>query len=174
MKNPYLFDLAKSKPTVTKPGGTVQGAYENVFPIVTGQQAAMFMVVLKPGAIREPHWHPDAWEFDYCISGKARMSVVGPNNEWTMFDVEPGQVVFVPMGFFHYFENIGNDDLQFLITFNNSGAESDDDIGVSVSLGGMPRHVLAATFGVSKELFEQIPRPHEQVTIVSGSAEPPV
>ena len=51
----------------------------------------MFLVVLKPGGIREPHWHPDAWEFDYCISGTARMSVVGPNNEWKMFDVKPGR-----------------------------------------------------------------------------------
>ena len=61
--------------------------------------------------------------------------------------MKSGQVVFVPMGFFHYFENIGKDDLHFLVSFNNSGAESDDDIGVSVSLGGIPRHVLAATFG---------------------------
>ncbi|MGG7380546.1 cupin domain-containing protein, partial [Escherichia coli] len=75
------------------------------------------------------HWHPDAWEFDYCIKGKARMSVVGPNNEWKLFDVKPGQAVFVPMGFFHYFENIGDDDLHFLVSFNNSKAESDDDIG---------------------------------------------
>ena len=167
MKNPYLFDLARSKPTVTKPAGTVRGAYEKVFPIVKGQKAAMFLVILKPGGIREPHWHPDAWEFDYCISGTARMSVVGPNNEWKLFDVKPGQVVFVPMGFFHYFENIGKDDLHFLVSFNNSGAESDDDIGVSVSLGGTPRHVLAATFGVPKSVFDQIPKLHQEVTIVS-------
>jgi oxalate decarboxylase len=168
MKNPYLFDLAKSKPTVTKPAGTVQGAYEKVFPVVKGQKAAMFLVVLKPGGIREPHWHPDAWEFDYCIKGKARMSVVGPNNEWQLFDVKPGQVVFVPMGFFHYFENIGDDDLHFLVSFNNSGAESDDDIGVSVSLGGVPNHVLAATFGVPEKVFDQVPKLHKDVAIVSG------
>lgn len=168
MKNPYLFDLAKSKPTVVKPAGTVQGAYEKVFPIVKGQKAAMFLVVLKPGGIREPHWHPDAWEFDYCISGTARMSIVGPNNEWKIFDVKPGQVVFVPMGFFHYFENTGTDDLHFLVSFNNSQAESDDDIGVSVSLGGTPRHVLAATFGVPEAVFEQVPKLHKEVTIVAG------
>jgi len=173
MQNPYLFDLVNSPPTVTKPAGTVQGAYEKNFPVVSGQNAAMFLVVLKPGGIREPHWHPSAWEFDYCISGTARMSVVGPNNEWTTFEVAAGQVVFVPMGFFHYFENIGNDDLRFLVSFNNSGAESDDDIGVSVSLGGVPRHVLAATFGVPKEVFEQVPRLHEQVTIVAGEPQRP-
>ena len=82
MKNPFLYDLAKSTPAVKKPSGTVQLAYEKVFPVVAGQNAAMALVVLKKGGIREPHWHPDAWEFDYCISGEARMSVVGPNDEW--------------------------------------------------------------------------------------------
>ena len=168
MKNRFLFDLAKSKPAVRKPAGSVQGAYEKVFPIVKGQKAAMFLVTLKPGGIREPHWHPDAWEFDYCLAGTARMAVVGPNNEWKLFDVRQGQVVFVPMGFFHYFENIGKEDLRFLVMFNNSGAESDDDIGVSVSLGGTPNHALAATFGVPKSVFEKIPKLHQEVTIVSA------
>ncbi len=166
MKNPYLFDLAKSKPTVKKPEGTVQGCYEKVFPIVTDRQAAMFLVVLKPRGIREPHWHPSAWEFDYCISGRARMSVVAPDNEWKIFDVKPGQVVFVPQGYFHYFENIGRDDLHFLVVFNNSSAESDDDIGISVSLGGVPNHVLARTFGVSTKVFDKIPKLHKEVVIV--------
>jgi oxalate decarboxylase len=167
MKNPYLFDLAKSKPTVKKPAGTVQGAYEKVFPIVKHQKGAMFLVVLKPGGIREPHWHPNAWEFDYCISGRARMSVVAPNNEWKEFDVEPGQVVFVPTGFFHYFENIGSADLHFLVVFNNSASEASDDIGISVSRGGIPNHVLAATFGVHPKAFHKIPKLHKEVILTS-------
>src|SRR4051794_41770600 len=96
----------------------LNGCYERVFPVVKGQKAAMFLVVLKPGGIREPHWHPDAWEFDYCISGKARMSVAGPNNHRKMFDVNPGQVVFVPMGYFHDFANIGEDDQHSPASFN--------------------------------------------------------
>jgi oxalate decarboxylase len=95
------------------------------------------------------------------------MSVVGPNNEWREFKVEPGQIVFVPQGYFHYFENIGEEDLRFLIVFNNSTKESSDDIGVSVSLGGTPNHVLAATFGVPDSVFEQIPKLHKEVIITS-------
>jgi oxalate decarboxylase len=166
-KNPYLYDLTKSKPMVKKPAGTVQLAYEKPFPIVKGQSAAMALVVLKKGGIREPHWHPDAWEFDYCISGKARMAVVAPNNAWQSFTVEPGQIVFVPQGYFHYFENIGEDDLRFLIVFNNSSRESGDDIGISVSLGGMPNEALAATFGVPVKVFDEIPKLHKGVVITS-------
>ena len=166
MKNPYLFDLAKSKPRVKKPAGTVQGAFQDVFPILKHQKGAMFLVVLKPRGIREPHWHPDAWEFDYCISGRARMSVVAPNNQWTLFEVKAGQVVFVPQGYFHYFENIGREDLRFLVVFNDSTSESDDDIGISVSLGGVPNRVLAATFGVPEAVFDEIPKLHKEVIII--------
>jgi oxalate decarboxylase len=165
--NPYLYDLAQSKPAVKKPAGTVQLAYEDDFPIVKGQAAAMAIVTLEKGGIREPHWHPDAWEFDYCISGKARMAVVAPNNEWQSFDVEAGQIVFVPQGYFHYFENIGEEQLRFLVVFNNSTKESGDDIGVSVSLGGMPNEVLAATFGVALKVFDEIPKLHQGVIITS-------
>jgi len=166
MKNPYLFDLVKSKPTVKKPKGTVQGVYENVFPILKHQKGAMFLVALKPKGIREPHWHPNAWEFDYCISGRARMAVVAPNNEWKIFEVSAGQVVFVPMGYFHYFENIGDDELRFLVVFNDSASEAGDDIGITVSLGGMPNHVLAKTFGVRDSAFAAIPKLHKEVIIV--------
>ena len=121
----------------------------------------------EKSGIREPHWHPDAWEFDYRINGEARMSVVGPNNEWQNFKVEPGQIVFVPQGYYHYFENVGKEDLRFLIVFNNSTKESNDDIGISVSLGGTPNHVLAATFGVPHSVFEQIPKLHKEVIITS-------
>jgi oxalate decarboxylase len=51
--------------------------------------------------------------------------------------------------------------------FNNSTKESGDDIGVSVSLGGMPNHVLAATFGVPEGVFDQIPKLHKGVVITS-------
>jgi hypothetical protein len=49
MKNPFLYDLAKSTPAVKKPSGTVQLAYEKVFPVVAGQNAAVALVVLKKG-----------------------------------------------------------------------------------------------------------------------------
>jgi len=166
-KNPFLYDLAKSKPAVKKPAGTVQLAYEKDFPVVKGQSAAMAMVLLKKGGIREPHWHPDAWEFDYCISGTARMAVVAPDGVWQHFKVEPGQIVFVPQGYFHYFENIGEEELRFLIVFNNSTRESGDDIGIAVSVGGMPRHVMAATFGVPETVLDQIPKLHTGVVITS-------
>ena len=50
----------------------------------------------------------------------------------------------------------------------NGGATRDGEIGVAVSLGGTPRRVRAGTFGVPKSGFDQIPKRHREVTIVSG------
>jgi len=49
--------------------------------------------------------------------------------------------------------------------FNNSTRESNDDIGISVSLGGTPNEVLAATFGAPKANFKPIPKLHKEVII---------
>ena len=62
---PYSFPLASAKPTATTPGGTVTELTEKNFPIFKGNDAGVFFLVLKPGALREPHWHPNAWEMDY-------------------------------------------------------------------------------------------------------------
>jgi hypothetical protein len=32
----------------------------------------------------------------------------------------------------------------------------------------VPNHVLAATFGVPEKVFDQVPKLHEEVTIVTG------
>jgi hypothetical protein len=40
-------------------------------------------------------------------------------------------------------------------------------IGISVSIGGVARHVPAATFGVKGEVFDQIPKLHKEVVLTS-------
>ena len=153
-KNPFLFDLAKSKPTVKKPSGTVQGAYDKVFAVVSGQQAAMFLVVLKPGGIREPHWHPSASEINIVTKGVAAWALVDGNGNHQSFDQHVGDVVFAPQGSFHYFENRGPDDMKIVIIQNTSTPESKDNIGIGESLSMLPPRVLSAVFGVPAETFK--------------------
>ena len=108
MSHPNLINLEEQPPKVYD-GGTVRGVSASQFPILAGQNGAMYSVKLLPGGVREPHWHPNAWEFDYCVSGYGRMTVLGTDGTAVdTFDVAPGDAVFVPMGYFHYFENIGD------------------------------------------------------------------
>jgi len=41
----------------------------------------MAMVTVHPGGLRELHWHPNADEWQYFISGKGRMTVVATGNK---------------------------------------------------------------------------------------------
>jgi oxalate decarboxylase len=164
-QHPHVFHLSAWAPDVFS-GGTLQGATGDNWKILSGQQASVYLARLEPGGVREPHWHPSAWELNFVISGSARWSLVGPQATHDKFEVAKGDLVFAPQGHFHYFENASDtEELVVLIIFNASASEPDDDVGIVASLSAIPVDVLGAVFGVSPELFERIPRKLERVTI---------
>src|SRR5262249_34008244 len=82
------------------------------------------LMQIKPGALREPHWHPNADEWQYYISGRARMGVFGSHGRVRIEEFNAGDVGYVPQGYGHYIENIGNEDVELLIALNNGTYES--------------------------------------------------
>lgn len=76
---------------------------------------------LKKGDVREPHWHPNASELSYCLSGRAEMSIFlgSPNRVHDSFTIEPGNIVFVPQGYLHDFDIVSNEEAKFVLVFNN-------------------------------------------------------
>ena len=124
------------------------------------------MARLKPGGIREPHWHPSGWELNFVISGKVRWSFVGPQATHDTFEAEKGDLVFAPQGHFHYFENASTtEELVVLIVFNTSASEPADDIGIVASLSAIPPETLGAIFKTSPEASKNLPRKIERVTL---------
>ena len=73
------------------------------------------------------------------------MIIFGPGDTLDTFEVGPGEIVFIPPAYFHYIENIDdNDDTQFAF-FNH---ERPEDIGISGSFGAYSNEILASVFGV--------------------------
>jgi oxalate decarboxylase len=149
----HLFHLG-AQPLSTYDGGSFQQADEDTFPILKGQQASIVKLTLLPGGIREPHWHPSAWEINIVTSGVAAWVVVDGNGNHESFDQHVGDVVFAPQGSFHYFENRGPADMKIIIIQNTSTPESKDNIGIGESLSQLPPRVLSAVFGVPAETFK--------------------
>jgi oxalate decarboxylase len=145
-KHRYSFPLASAKPSDTTPGGTVTELTENNFPIFKGNAAGVFFLVLKAGALREPHWHPNAWEMDYCVEGKGELGIVTPDGDQRVQTLSPGDIGFIPQGWAHYIRNPGPGDMKFVVVFNNS---LPNDIGLSTMFGGMPTGTFSQTLGVS-------------------------
>ena len=161
----HLFHLGALAPT-TYDGGTQQQAHEDNFPILKGQQASIQLITLQPGGIREPHWHPSAWEINLVTNGVATWVLVDGNGNHESFDAHVDDIVFAPQGSFHYFENRGTGNLEVLIIQNTSAPEDKDNIGVGESLSKLPPTVLSAVFGVPTETFNSFKKFDNAVTIL--------
>lgn len=150
----FQFDLADAKPSISEHGNTIREASQSSFPVLAGNAVAFFMIDMLPGALRVPHWHPNAWELDYCLEGKAEFWIVGPDNTGNTVKqavtIEPGQLFFIPQGWFHAIKAVSSSNLKLLLTFNN-GLPS--DIGIPAGLNGVGNNVFAQTFGVSPDVF---------------------
>lgn len=67
VSEPLIFLASQMKPNVNRMGGEVKIIDKTIFP-VTNISAAI--VTLKPGAMRELHWHVNSDEWQYYIQGK--------------------------------------------------------------------------------------------------------
>ncbi|WP_405164960.1 cupin domain-containing protein [Nocardia sp. NBC_01499] len=165
----HLFKLKAAAPT-SFDGGYLQSSNEDNFPVLQGQKGSVVFIHLDVGGIREPHWHPTAWELNFIISGTAKWTILGTHPDGTyhndVFEAEQGDLVFAPQGYFHYFENARADrPLDVLAVFNTSAGEPNDDIGIVGTLNSLPREVLAASFGIPVSAFANVPTDIKPVVI---------
>lgn len=98
-------------------GGFVRIADSTNFP--AAQQIAAALVEVEPGGMRELHWHPNSDEWQYYISGAARMSVFAAEGRARTFDFQAGDVGYVPFAMGHYVQNTGTEALRFLEVFTS-------------------------------------------------------
>ena len=112
----YTWRMMEQVPIKTK-GGTVRITDSRLFPISTTTAAAL--VELEPGGLREVHWHPNGDEWLYVIEGQARMGVFAGQGQARTFDLQAGDVGYVPVAMGHYLENTGSTKFRFLETFKS-------------------------------------------------------
>lgn len=161
----HLFRLGAQDPT-THDGGSFRQASGDNFGILKGQEASIVLLTLQPGGIREPHWHPSAWELNIVTAGVASWVIIDGNGNHESFDQNVGDVVFAPQGSFHYFENRGPAEMKIVIIQNTSAAEDKDNIGIGESISRLPPRVLAAVFGVPAETFESFKKIDNAIVIL--------
>jgi oxalate decarboxylase len=113
----YTFRMKAMKPLVEGPGGSVRVVDSNNFPAAKTIASALFTI--KPGALRELHWHPKS-EWQYYLGGSARMTVFASAGQAHTMDYKANDVGYVPAVAGHYLQNTGNDDMSFLALFKSS------------------------------------------------------
>ena len=109
--------MLAQQPIKTK-SGTVRITDTSVFPASKTISAAL--VEVRPGGMRELHWHPNTNEWQYYIEGQARMGVFAASGQARTFDFMAGDVGYVPFAMGHYIENTGSMSLRFLEVFKSN------------------------------------------------------
>jgi len=121
--------------------GSIRRLTADNFPILTG--LSIKRLLINPGAMRTPHWHANANELTYCVSGTALVSVLDTGNKFASFVVRAGDMFHIDSGSLHHIENIGADACEFIITFRN---ERPQDFGLGAAFGAMTDAVLGNTY----------------------------
>ncbi|KAH7248581.1 RmlC-like cupin domain-containing protein [Fusarium redolens] len=123
--------------------------------------AATF-VTLKPGGLRELHWHPNAEEWLYFHQGKARATVFIGNAAARTFDFSAGDTAAFPDNSGHYIENTSEDEDLIWIEVYKSDRVA--DISLTQWLALTPPDVVAQTLNVSISFVESLKK-EKQVLI---------
>jgi oxalate decarboxylase len=113
----YSYRLSAQQP-IKVAGGQVRIVDSSNFPAASTIAAAL--VEVQPGGLREMHWHPNNDEWQYYISGRARMTVFASGGRARTFDYQAGDVGYAPFAMGHYVENTGDEPLRYLEMFRSS------------------------------------------------------
>ncbi|KIN29081.1 MULTISPECIES: oxalate decarboxylase [Bacillus] len=110
---------------------------------------------LKPGAIRELHWHKEA-EWAYMIYGSARVTIVDEKGRSFIDDVGEGDLWYFPSGLPHSIQAL-EEGAEFLLVFNDGSFSENSTFQLTDWLAHTPKEVIAANFGVTKEEIANLP-----------------
>lgn len=149
----HKYEMLDQPPHKIYKGGREWRVDSTRFPIsktVTG-----VILDLEPGALRELHWHPAADEWQYVVEGNISVTMFGSHGRYRTETMEKGDVGYIPQGYGHSIENIGNKPCRVLIGFNTGVYET---IDLSQWIVGNPTDVLATNFSKPASLFEKFPK----------------
>jgi oxalate decarboxylase len=132
-------------------GGQVRITDSSIFPVSRTIAAALEEV--EPGGMRELHWHPNADEWQYWVSGKGRMTVFAASGKARTFDYQAGDVGYVPRAMGHYVENTGDEALTFLALFRSDHYA---DVSLAQWLAITPPELVQAHLNVDDQTMAAI------------------
>jgi oxalate decarboxylase len=133
--------------------GSIRRVTADSLPILSGM--SIKRIVLNPGAMRTPHWHANANELTYCVSGTSLVSVLDTYSKFSSFTVGAGEMFHIDSGSLHHIENIGEDAAEFILAFRG---ERPEDFGLAAAFGAMTDAVLGNTYDLPASDFAKVRR----------------
>jgi oxalate decarboxylase len=159
----HKYRMLEQPPHRELPGGRewrVDSTRFEISKTITG-----VILDLDPGALRELHWHPAADEWQYVIEGNISVTMFGSHGRFRTETLEEGDVAYIPQGYGHSIENIGDKPCRILIGFNSGVYEA---IDLSQWIAGNPVDILATNFSQPASLIEKFPHKSVFITDMDG------
>ncbi len=149
--SPWLSHRMLAQEPIRTTGGTIRIVDSSNFH--ASKTIAAALVEVEPGGLRELHWHGNADEWQYYLSGQGRMTVfVGPGKAGT-FDYQAGDVGYVPRVMPHYIENTGTTTLRFIEAFRSDHFE---DMSLRSWLSLTPHELVRAHLRIDESVLAKI------------------
>ena len=155
----FAFRTTQPAPGKKLKNGEVRVIDSSTFRVATTIAAAV--VTVKPGGMRELHWHPNADEWQFFFSGKGRMTIFATGGRARTTDFETGDVGYVQKTLPHYIENTGTTELKFLEMFKSSFYQ---DLALSEWLTHTPPQLVAAHLNLDKATVDAMPKDKVVIT----------
>ena len=152
---PFKYNI-ESKRGWQGEGGSAKEATVEEFPI--SQSIAGVSMRLKPGSIRELHWHALAAEWAYVLEGRVRTTVISPDGQTEVDDFVVGDTWYFPKGHGHALQNMGPGPAHFLLVFDDGHFSEFGTFGVSDWIANTPPSVVSRTLGVPEAALAQFPK----------------
>ncbi len=164
------FSFSAARNRLTK-GGWGREVTARELPVAT--TLAGVNMRLKPGGIREMHWHKEA-EWAFMLAGRARITAIDPQGRNFVDDVGVGDLWNFPAGIPHSIQGL-QEGCEFLLVFDNGNFSENETFLISDWFAHTPRDVLARNFGVPESAFDNLPEDVEHTRwIFDGQVPGPI
>jgi len=140
MNSKFFFSLKSITPQKSSEGGSLTTVTSKEVPGLVNISYAN-LTLNKRGSL-EPIWHPNANKIGYCTGGKALVSIRTPDGAET-FTVQDGEIFFIPQGYVHHVENIGETTSVINFAMNSSTPET---MYLSKAVYTLSDNVFTSTF----------------------------
>jgi oxalate decarboxylase len=147
----FSFSTARNR---LSSGGWAREVTVRELPISTSMAGVNMR--LKPGGIRELHWHKEA-EWAYMLAGRARITAVDAQGRNFIDDVGVGDLWNFPAGVPHSIQGL-EEGCEFLLIFDDGTFSENETFALSDWVMHTPPEVLAQNFGVSESAFNKLPK----------------
>lgn len=150
----FRFPLETIAPR-TGSGGITRGASVHEFPASIG--IAGVSMRLAPGSMRELHWHANAAEWAFVVSGNCRTTLLRPDGGSAIDTFGPGDVWYFPRGWGHMIQGLGPGECHFILIFDNGDFSEDHTFSVTDWLAHTPPVAKALTLGLPAADLARLP-----------------